>query len=213
MSIKFGKPRAAWLAMAVLPLLTACASVPEQFKGEFYAVTPRQVRAQDIGQEVRWGGVILETNASQHKTCFEILSRDLDRSMRPVNEDATNGRFIACKPGFHDPEVFKKGREVTLTGRIAMLDVRKVGEFDYQYPVVNAGFITMWPERSNVVIYDYYDPFFYPYYWGPYYYPYYYPYPYYRPHPHPHPRPSGGGQRTDIPDHRNPESAPGPDRG
>lgn len=150
-------------------LLAGCSSVPEQLQGTFTMIPPDQTSARDIGREVRWGGVILDTLPDPEKTCFEVLSRELDRSMRPRNEDLTQGRFIACRSGFLDPEVFAKGREITLIGSVAALDRRKVGEFDYQYPVLAAGFITMWPERPDVIINNFYDPWHSPWgspYWG-----------------------------------------------
>lgn len=174
--------------------LASCVSVPRQLEGEYPALQPADVSEPDVGRDVRWGGMILAANPDSERTCFEVLSRELSRSMRPVSEDHTLGRFIACKAGFHDPEVFARGREVTLTGSIERLDVRKVGEYDYRYPVVAADFITMWPERPDVVVYDYHDPFYYPYYWGPWY----YPYPYHR-YPRMH-RPPPSGPRVDIPE-------------
>lgn len=165
------------LLLAVLSL-GACVSVPEQFRGEYPALAPQEVSASNIGQQVRWGGVILDTRPDQSTTCFEVLSRPLSSSMRPVDSDRTLGRFIACKDGFHDPEVFARGREVTLVGTIERLDVRKVGEFDYPYPVVLAGFMSMWPERQDVIIYEY-DMFYSPWYWHS---PYYHPFPPQRPY-------------------------------
>jgi len=174
-------------------LLAACISVPVQFQGEFTALAAQGASARDIGTEIRWGGMILETRPDAQQTCFEILSRPLQKSMRPADSDQTLGRFIACKSGFHDPEVFARGREVTLTGVIERIDVRKVGEFDYAYPVVRAGFVTMWPERQDVIVYEY-DMFYAPWYWH---YPYrYYPYP----HPYyPQSRTRDKGPRIDLP--------------
>jgi outer membrane lipoprotein len=97
--------------------------------------------------------------------------------MRPKKSDQTEGRFIACKPGFYDPEVFKKGREVTLTGKIIHLDVRKVGEYDYHFPVVDFDFMILWPKLRNRVYYDHYRPYYWHY---PYYGRHYWRYPYFR---------------------------------
>ena len=43
-----------------------------------------------------------------------------------------------------------------------------MGEFNYRYPVLTTRFITMWPERPDVIINNYNDPWFYGPYWGPY---------------------------------------------
>src|SRR5690606_8637960 len=94
----------------------------------------------------------------------EILSKRLQSSMRPTSSDQTQGRFVACRPGFYDPEVFKKGREVTTTGNLIHIDVRKVGEYDYHFPVVDIDFLTLWPEPVERNYYDYYGAYA-PYYW------------------------------------------------
>jgi len=166
------------IVMTVL-LLSACTTIPEQLKGDYTPLTPAQTSSSDLQTPVRWGGVILDTRPKKDFTCFEILSRQLGSSMRPRDTDQAQGRFIACKPGFYDPEVFEKGREVTVTGKIVHMDTREVGEFEYKYPVVDVQFMTLWPKRVTRVYYDY---GFYPYYWNyPYFGPYSwrYPYPYY----------------------------------
>ncbi len=101
----------------------------------------------------------------------------MDKYMRPLVEDRTSGRFIACKTGFHDPEVFAKGREVTLTGTIRNIESRQIDEFSYRYPVLDVGELVLWEKRKDVIVYNNYDPFYHPYYWG---YGFGYGYPYHR---------------------------------
>lgn len=164
------------LAVALLAL-SACTTVPEQLKGDFSPITPDSTQDNDLQTRVRWGGVILETRPEDDHTCFEILSKRLESSMRPTNDDQTQGRYVACRPGFYDPEVFKKGREVTTTGDIIHIDIRKVGEYDYHFPVVDIDFVSLWPKRIERNYYDFYGPYA-PYYWR---YPYvgmYYRYPF-----------------------------------
>lgn len=160
--------------------LTGCVSIPAQLKGDYAPLTPKTTSASNLQTPVRWGGVILDTRPEKDYTCFEILARQLGSSMRPRDTDQADGRFIACKPGFYDPEVFEKGREVTLTGKLIHMDVRKVGDYDYHFPVVDIDFMTLWPERVDRVYYDYYGMYP-PYYWYyPYYGSYYWRYPYRR---------------------------------
>lgn len=158
-------------------LLFACTTIPEQLQGEYAPLTPKGTTERDIGTPVRWGGVLLETRPESDHTCFEILFRRLQGSMRPEQSDKSAGRFIACKAGFYDPEVFKKDREVTLTGNIIHIDTRKVGEFDYLFPVVDIEFMSLWPERRQRVYNNHYGPYR-PYYWHYPYYGVYYRYPY-----------------------------------
>ena len=159
-------------------LFSACTTIPEQLKGEYAPLLPENTTEKDLQTPVRWGGVLLETRPEADHTCFEILSKQLQRSMRPGSSDQASGRFIACKPGFYDPEVFEQGREVTVTGKIIYIDVRKVGEYDYHFPVVDIEFMSLWPERREPRYYDYYGPYR-PYYWHYPHYGLYYRYPYY----------------------------------
>jgi len=163
------------LLVLAVSALCACTSIPEQLKGEYTQLSPEATSEKDLETPVRWGGVVLETRPENDFTCFEVLSKTLEKSMRPKNSDQSSGRFIACKPGFYDPEVFKKGREVTLAGKVIHIDVRKVGEYDYHFPVVDIEFLSLWPKRRLVIRHYFYGPYR-PYYWH---YPYYgYPYRY-----------------------------------
>jgi len=167
--------------------LAACTAVPTQLQGEYAEVSPARVQPEVFGTSVRWGGVLVDIRNEEDRTCFEVLSRDLDKYMRPEVEDQTSGRFIACTQGFHDPEVYAKGREVTITGQIQNVEQRKIEEFDYRYPVLGINDLVLWEKRKTVMVYNnHYDPFYYPYYWGR---PYWGYYPYHR---YPGPRMGSG---------------------
>jgi len=170
------------LTITVLLLLSACTTIPEQIQGTYADISPARVEPANFGSNVRWGGVIIDSFNKPTSTCYEILSRDLDKYLRPKVEDRTAGRFIACENGFHDPEVYSEGREVTVTGHIRNIEVRQIDDFNYRYPVIDVDQMVLWEKRQDVIYYDnyYYDPFYYPYYWG---YPYGIYYPYY-PYPH-----------------------------
>ena len=168
--------RTSYLVLLTALLLSACTIIPEQLEGEYSALKAENVTEKNLQTPVRWGGVILETRPESDHTCFEILARQLESTMRPKVSDQSDGRFIACKPGFYDPEVFKKNREVTLTGKIIFIDVRKVGEFDYHFPVVDIEFMSLWPTRRNPRHYNYGS--YRPYYWHYPHYGRYYRYPF-----------------------------------
>lgn len=154
-----GLNRTTLLALLIALIASACTTIPEQLKGDYTTLDPESTGEGDLQTSVRWGGIILETRPEDDHTCFEILSKHLEKSMRPANTDKASGRFIACRPGFYDPEVFEKDREVTVTGKVIYLDSRKVGEYDYNYPIVDIDFISLWPKRR---IRPYYNN------WGPY---------------------------------------------
>lgn len=152
-------------------LASACAA-PSVLQGEFAAITPQQAAMSEsiAVSPVRWGGMILSSSNTPQESCFEILGRPLDYNARPLSTDGEQGRFLACKPGFLDPAVFKPGREVTIIGAVTGVEARKVDDFDYRYPKLQAQTIYLWPERVVTETY-YVEPFFYPY-------PYYFYYPY-----------------------------------
>ncbi len=162
--------------------LASCASVPTPLQGQFPASSPRDAAATAQGQQVRWGGEIIKVEPQADATCFEILARELDASARPTDRDSSQGRFIACRKGFYDPEDFERGRDLTIVGRLSGTEQGKVGQFDYTYPRVEASTIYLWPERPLYVRSPYYyDPWLYGYgpgwgfgpswgwgpYWGP----------------------------------------------
>jgi outer membrane lipoprotein len=174
------------LALTALTLV-ACTTVPTQLQGEYPEISPARVEPSVYGSNVRWGGIIIDTRNEENRTCFEVLSRDLSKYMRPKLDDNTSGRFLACKPGFYDPEVFSKGRELTLTGSIQTIEEHPIDDFNYRYPVLEVSQLVLWEKRKDIIVYDNYGPFYSPYAWGlgyPYYrYPYlrspYYGYPRY----------------------------------
>ena len=152
--------------------LSACATIPQPLDGQFQEVKPADAASAN-GVRVRWGGQIVETAPGPSETCIYALARPLDRSARPMPSRDSLGRFVACRSGFYDPEVFAKGREITVTGTLDGTVTRKVGEFDYPYPRVAVDNLYLWPrERPRPMrTYDpFYDPFWGPRFYDPYWY-------------------------------------------
>jgi outer membrane lipoprotein len=157
--------------IALAAALGGCATVPHEIAGDnFAAVTPEQAVSQNAaGQRVRWGGEIINVEPRADATCFEVLSRELYSDARPSNHhDHSDGRFVACSKGFFDPEVYAKGRDLTVTGSLNGTEQHKVGEYNYTFPQVSADQVYLWPERN------YYPGGYYG--WGPYYDPFWGPY-------------------------------------
>ncbi len=153
----------------LLPIVLAgCATAPRPLQGEFAQVRPHDAARAD-GARVRWGGSVIAVDPRGAETCFEVLGRDLNETARPRNTDASDGRFLACRSGFYDPEVFKPGRDITVVGTVAGTEVRKVGEFDYTYPRLTADAVYLWPDRNRELERLRATPYL----WGPYgYWPY-----------------------------------------
>jgi outer membrane lipoprotein len=165
-------------------LLVACASnVPLEIR-EAPADSPTLQEAladpdSQVSREVRWGGLILETENTETSTRVTVLALPLSSSGKPQVGDDSGGRFVAIVPGFLDPTVYSKDRRFTVSGTITGSETRKVGEFPYRYPVVEARQHYLWPVEPQLPPryrdpwwYDpwWYDPWYYP--WRPYRYPY-----------------------------------------
>jgi outer membrane lipoprotein len=130
--------------------LGACATAPQPLQGQYAAMEPAQaVEQQSIGAAVRWGGRIVEVRTEKLRSCFEIVGAPLDASGRPRRVDRSSGRFLACRSGFYEPQVFAPGRELTISGRIDGYETRPVGDYDYRYPRVAADVVYLWPERRE----------------------------------------------------------------
>ena len=129
-------------------------------------------------QLVTWGGVILDTHTKQNMTEIIILSKRLTDSTGPVEQDESLGRFIAQTRDFLDPALYAKNKEITVHGRILRQENRKVGEYEYSYPIVTVESLYLWPPRPDPAYW--YDPWY-----DPWYGPWYRPYPYYPYYHHP----------------------------
>ncbi|MDQ2703411.1 MAG: Slp family lipoprotein [Pseudomonadota bacterium] len=159
--------RLALPALSLL-LLAACATQPGPLRGDYAPITPQDaVDHEATGAMVRWGGRVVQVEPQQGRTCFQVISTRLNSSGRPYHDsDDVGGRFIACRAGFYDPAVFEKNREVTFTGRIDGYESRKIGEYDYRFPRVDASVVYLWPVRERVDViahpmYPYYTPWWY----------------------------------------------------
>lgn len=160
--------------------MSACATVPKPLAGTYNDASPSSAqKGATQGTQVRWGGRIIKTEPEQQQTCFFMLSVPLDSAARPRENAPGEGRFVACKNGFYDPEVFSPGREVTFTGTLDGSMTRKVGKYDYTYPKLDVSVVYLWPKRIQVRQ-PYWGPSYYPYdpFWGPTYDPFWGPYPY-----------------------------------
>lgn len=138
------------VAASVLLALAGCVTAPKPLQGQFSTLLPdAAAKSEATGERIRWGGRIVKVEPQSARSCFEVVGMTLDGSGQPRKLDRSEGRFLACRTGFYDPEVFQAGREITVTGTIEGFETRKVGEFDYRYARVNADTVYLWPERKE----------------------------------------------------------------
>jgi len=148
---------------AAIALLGGCVTIPQPLQGTYTNITTASAQQGGAGgTHVRWGGEIIKTEPGPQQTCFFILSRPLDGQARPYDgtQGDNQGRFVACRSGFYDPEVFTRGRELTVTGTLHGTVTQKVGNYDYAYPRIEADVVYLWPKRPVYPAGYYDDPFF-----------------------------------------------------
>lgn len=153
----------ALLATALLPLLTACATMPAPIdNGPFTPISLKQALSNEaVGSRVRWGGMIVSVAPLKTESCFEILSRPLDIYGEPNQTDQTEGRFIACGAGYYDPAAYPVGREITFVGSVQAPAECKIGTYEFSCPRLAIETLHLWP-KLEPYYYRFFDP-----YWGP----------------------------------------------
>jgi len=187
------------LLIAILTL-TACATLPSPIDEPAAGTRPdvataRENPEQTRGEVVRWGGTIAGVENQPQVTLIEVVARELDRGGRPRATDISEGRFLAVIPGFLDPAIYQRGRQLTVVGELHGIRHREVGDLEYPYPEVRVTGHHLWEPRPEPPAMGRYPG---PYFHDPFYDPFYDPFhrpgfgprfhdPFYR-HPFPHHR-------------------------
>lgn len=160
------RPRALWFPLygLSLVLLAGCATSPisKDLRQQARPLTLGQVNTNPghyTGTVVIWGGTILQTVNDTNGASIYILKLPLDCDQRPRPYEFPGGRFIAHRATFIDPEVFHKGRLITVAGTLAGARTEPFQKTHYTYPVVNIEQLHLWHPRP----FSYYYPSWY---WG-----------------------------------------------
>jgi len=136
------------LSLSVL-LLAGCTSGAKlpSLKGQ---LTPKAAVANSASkQSIIWGGVIIKATNLATTTRLEVLAYPLDKQHHPKTNDDAEGRFIVEKEGYLETADYAARRLITVHGQIKSIEKGKVGEADYDFPLVKAAEIHLWPKASQ----------------------------------------------------------------
>ena len=152
--------------IALLAVCTGCASKPPSSVGlavvdDVTLATVREAGDTYEGSTVRWGGVITAIENKPDHTLVFVAARALENNEQPLTDSASDGRFVARFDGFLDPLVYKTNRRLTVVGRIEGSLVRKIGEFDYRFPLGAVRDSRLFAEALRPRPYYYPDPWLY----------------------------------------------------
>jgi len=141
------------LAAAALAA-AACAPTfsPEAMARVDHTVSFRQLQAAPDAYKGIWvlaGGVILAIRNSGEGTSIEVLERPVDGHGRPIETDASGGRFLIQSNQFLDPADFHQGKQISLVGEVAGQEVHPLGEMQYRYPVLIARELHLWEPHPS----------------------------------------------------------------
>jgi outer membrane lipoprotein len=144
------------IILSSILILSGCASViPDEMKRQarkdliFEAILSDPERFK--GEKVIVGGIIVDTVVKRNHIVIEVLQKPLGFRDRPKNTDISGGRFLVQLEGYKDPEIYHKGREITVFGEIMGRRVQKMGEMDYSYPLIKGEEVYLW-RRDEFII-------------------------------------------------------------
>lgn len=102
-----------------------------------------------VGIKTRWGGRIIEVKNLKQSSELIILGLELNQWGQPKENSEVQGRFIGVSGAFLDPAEFSSNRMITLYGDILRTERRKVGDFEYQYPIIQIKEKHLWPIQDK----------------------------------------------------------------
>ena len=137
--------------LLLLSLIVFCGCAPVISRQTLKSVD-REVKFADLaghpdkymGREVVLGGTIVSVENREDKTEVEVLDQPLNRQLKPVDPEKSEGRFIAVFDGFKDPALYARNRRITVAGVFKGVVKRKLGKMDYGYPVVESREHYLW---------------------------------------------------------------------
>jgi outer membrane lipoprotein len=140
------------ISSSALLLLTACATTPPlNLSGADPMLTPDAAAANigsARGRRVAWGGTIVATHNLKDVTEIEVLGYPLQKSGQPDVEAKAQHRFLIVRTGYLEPADYRSGRLVTAVGSVTGIRQGKVGEAPYEYPVLLADELHLWPTEN-----------------------------------------------------------------
>jgi outer membrane lipoprotein len=114
------------------------------------------------GSLVILGGEVIEVRNQAEGTSLVVLGRPVKGRERPDRLEEAGGRFIARFSEFLDPEVYARGRKVTIAGEVVGVEPERIGEAVYPYLVLEGREVYLWRESTRSYAYYPYDPWYHP---------------------------------------------------
>lgn len=165
-----------------LLLIVACAPVlrKDLMQAGIRDFSLEQLRGSPLQYEGKLfilGGTIVKTRNIEKGSVIEAIYIPVDSLGYPKGREYSDGRFLALFPrsaGYLEPEIYAKGREISIAGVFTGVERGKIDEADYTYPVFEIKQVTLLAEERQRYMsypshypYGPYSPFYYPPYAAP----------------------------------------------
>ncbi len=141
--------------VSALFIITACSSLPPELENDSTNLVTNYsqfAKAQATkNKPVRLGGVVAKVTNLPQQTRLEIVNLPIDSTGRPDIKVDPKGRFVAYVPEFLDPVTYAAGRLVTVMGISAAPELGVVGEYQYQFPVIQATGHHLWQVETITI--------------------------------------------------------------
>ncbi|MCG9682774.1 Slp family lipoprotein [Vibrio sp. Isolate23] len=142
---------------SILTVLTACSTLPENLASDNPDLQTNYSGWQSSAsqeQELRLGGVIASVTNLKDKTRVEVVNLPISSNGKPDINQEPQGRFVGYIDGFADPVTLSQGRLITLLGDSSGTEAAKVGEYSYDFPVMNIKSYHLWRIEERVIVHD-----------------------------------------------------------
>lgn len=139
-----------FFTLALLISLAGCA--PHPFSQEMLDKVDRTISFPELLKDperykdawVMFAGMIIVSRNTQEGSYIEVLQKPMDSDGRPLQTDATGGRFIVRSDTFLDAAVYHKGRLITVIAQVIGKKEQPLDEIQYQYPLLVAKTLHLW---------------------------------------------------------------------
>ncbi|MGF1679715.1 Slp family lipoprotein [Photobacterium minamisatsumaniensis] len=139
----------------VTAFMVGCASLPPSLHTTTETpVTDVNVLMSDLeantGHEVRLGGIIAALSNGKERTRLEIVALPIGKDGKPKLNAKPQHRFVAYVDGFLEPLEYSMGKLISVAGKVAGEEQGTVGQFAYQFPVIDVTGNQLWQVKQEI---------------------------------------------------------------
>ena len=149
-------------------MTVSCSVMSRQVRQEAITPPPLATLIDQVdsyrGQTIILGGFLIDVQNRPDQTQLTLLQAPLKPGGKPGPRDRSEGRLIITTSQFFDPEIYTKGREITVGGKITGSSIDEAKTPSFPYLKIAAIELYLWPKYDrNRYRYRYPcdDPFWY----------------------------------------------------